>query len=115
MTILPSEVRLLQDKSALVLNFNNVEYVLSAEYLRVHSPSAQVRGHGVGNEVLQVGKKDVLLLALSVAGQYALKLTFSDGHDSGLYDWAYLYELASQYDEKWAAYLTLLKEANASR
>ena len=66
-------------------------YALSFEFLRVHSPSAEVRGHGVGNEVLQYGKKDVGLLGMEPAGNYALKLVFDDGHDSGLYDWKYLH------------------------
>ncbi len=112
---IPSEIRLAKDKRSLILCFDNIEYVLPAEFLRVLSPSAEVRGHGVGQEVLQVGKKEVLMVNLSVAGQYALKITFSDGHDSGLYDWHYLYELCQTQEQKWQDYLAALTAANQSR
>ncbi|NMG42548.1 DUF971 domain-containing protein [Aromatoleum toluvorans] len=91
------------------------EYSLPFEYLRVYSPSAEVRGHGVGQETLQVGKRDVELLDIEPVGHYAVKLVFSDGHDSGLYSWDYLHMLATQHDTLWQQYLDRLSEAGASR
>ncbi|MFZ5843175.1 MAG: gamma-butyrobetaine hydroxylase-like domain-containing protein [Pseudomonadota bacterium] len=90
-------------------------FVLDAEYLRVHSPSAEVRGHGVGQEVLVFGKKAVGINTLEPIGQYAVKIVFDDGHDSGLYTWQYLYELGSEYEQKWQAYLLRLQQAGQSR
>ena len=88
-------------------------YVLSAEFLRVHSPSAEVQGHG--NPVLQTGKLNVGLDKLEPAGQYALKLTFSDGHDSGLFTWDYLERLALDQQALWNDYLQALEKAGKSR
>lgn len=90
-------------------------YRLSAEYLRVFSPSAEVRGHGPDSAVLQVGKKDVGLKNITQAGRYALKLHFDDGHDTGLYSWDYLFDLATNQQANWADYLRRLEEAGASR
>ena len=81
----------------------------------MYSPSAEVRGHGVGQETLQTGKADVSIAGLEPVGQYALKITFSDGHDSGLYDWDYLYKLAHEYDTMWADYLRRIEAVGASR
>jgi len=89
-------------------------FVLDAEYLRVHSPSAEVRGHGEG-EVLQTGKRQVRLENIEVVGSYALKITFSDGHDTGLFTWKYLLELGQNREEYWAIYLDKLSQAGASR
>lgn len=88
---------------------------LSAELLRVYSPSAEVRGHGEGNEILQTGKKYVALTDIQPAGHYAVKLCFDDGHDSGLYTWEYLYELGRHQDAFWQDYLRRLDVAGASR
>ena len=85
------------------------------EYLRVYSPSAEVRGHGPGQETLQVGKRNVLLTGIEPAGSYALKLIFNDGHDSGLYTWEYLYELGKFQDAMWHDYLGKLEAAGESR
>ncbi|PXX48071.1 MULTISPECIES: gamma-butyrobetaine hydroxylase-like domain-containing protein [Aquitalea] len=90
-------------------------FQLPAEYLRVYSPSAEVRGHGAGQEVLQVGKRHVGITALEPVGHYALKITFDDGHDSGLYSWTYLYELGAQQQAYWQDYLNRLAAAGASR
>lgn len=90
-------------------------FQLPAEYLRVYSPSAEVRGHGAGQEVLQVGKRQVAITALEPVGHYALKITFDDGHDSGLYSWTYLYELGAQQAAYWQDYLNRLAAAGASR
>jgi DUF971 family protein len=88
---------------------------LPFEFLRVHSPSAEVRGHGVGQEVLQTGKRDVTINDLQPVGHYAIRPTFSDGHDSGIYAWDYLYELGIRQDSLWQNYLQRLEEAGASR
>jgi DUF971 family protein len=88
---------------------------LPFEFLRVHSPSAEVRGHGVGQDTLQTGKRDVTIDNLQPVGHYALRPTFSDGHDSGIYSWEYLYELGSQQDSLWQDYLERLEAAGASR
>lgn len=88
---------------------------LSCEYLRVYSPSAEVMGHGPGQEVLQYGKIDVGISAIKPVGNYALQLVFSDGHDTGLYSWDYLYTLGAEYEERWQTYLDRLNAAGASR
>lgn len=115
MNQMPQAIRLAKSKDMLHLDYDNGSYALSAEYLRVYSPSAEVRGHGVGKEVLQTGKRLVHIVDLEAVGNYALKITFSDGHDSGLYDWAYLLDLAQQQSSKWAMYLQRLQDAHASR
>ncbi|MDF7676410.1 DUF971 domain-containing protein [Neisseriaceae bacterium ESL0693] len=112
---MPDEIRLNTDKTGLKLVYADQVYLLSAEYLRVFSPSAEVRGHGVGQEVLQTGKRAVLITGLAPMGNYAVKISFSDGHDSGLYDWDYLYDLALQRKARWADYERQLQLAGASR
>src|SRR2546423_15141970 len=79
-------------------------FELPFEYLRVHSPSAEVKGHGPGQEVLVLGKENVGVRAVEPIGQYAVKIVFDDGHDTGLYTWTYLYELGSEREHKWAYY-----------
>lgn len=86
-------------------------FSLPFEYLRVYSPSAEVRGHGQGQEVLQVGKRDVGIAAIDPVGNYAVQLTFSDGHNTGLYSWEYLYKLGSEHDALWADYMARLHGA----
>ena len=88
---------------------------LSAEFLRVHSPSAEVRGHGPEQETLQTGKRDVQVSAINPVGHYAIQLVFDDGHDSGLFSWDYLRELCSKQVELWQSYLDQLAAAGASR
>lgn len=88
---------------------------LPFELLRVYSPSAEVQGHGPGQEVLQTGKREVTLTALEPVGNYAVKPTFSDGHDSGIFSWDYLYELGRNQDALWAQYLQRLQEAGVDR
>ena len=88
---------------------------LPYEYLRVFSPSAEVRGHGPGQEVLQFGKRDVEIRSLEPVGSYAVQPTFSDGHATGIYSWEYLYELGTEQDARWAAYLQHLEAAGKSR
>lgn len=88
---------------------------LTCEFLRVHSPSAEVRGHGPGQEQLQTGKKDVQITAVEPIGAYAVRLVFSDGHDTGLYSWEYLHHLGVNQDRLWRDYLERLQAAGASR
>ncbi|MEQ6291408.1 DUF971 domain-containing protein [Vogesella sp. GCM10023246] len=112
----PLEIQLHAVSQLLEISYDDgASFNLAAEYLRVYSPSAEVRGHGVGNEVLQVGKKHVAITALEPVGHYALKIVFSDGHDSGLYSWAYLYELGVKHDQYWQDYLNRLAAAGAGR
>ncbi len=112
----PTEITLHQQSKQLEIAFDDGAcYRLPFEFLRVHSPSAEVRGHGVGQEVLQVGKQNVKLLNVEPVGSYALKLTFDDGHDSGLYTWEYLHELGQNQDVLWQDYLKQLEAAGESR
>ena len=90
-------------------------FELSFELMRVYSPSAEVRGHGQGQEVLQVGKREVQIDQLDPVGNYAVQPTFSDGHSSGIYSWEYLYWLGDQHDELWKQYLERMEAAGASR
>jgi DUF971 family protein len=94
---------------------NGEKYALSCEYLRVYSPSAEVLGHGPGQEVLQTGKIKVGITAIKPVGNYALQLVFDDGHDTGLYSWSYLHLLCTQQQDKWQLYLDRLAEAGAGR
>jgi len=90
-------------------------FKLPTEYLRVYSPSAEVQGHGPGQEVLQLGKQDVNILRIEPVGHYALCLVFDDNHDTGIYSWDYLHELCVNYEQKWQAYLDRLAEAGYER
>ncbi len=113
---IPTRVHYHQRARELELQYaDGSHYRLSAEYLRVYSPSAEVRGHGPDTAVLQVGKKDVGLQNITQTGRYALKLHFDDGHDSGLYSWDYLHDLAVNRETNWADYLERLERAGASR
>lgn len=112
----PTEIKLHQKTNMLEIGFadGNV-FKLPCEFLRVYSPSAEVRGHGPGQEVLQTGKKDVGITAIEPVGTYAVQLTFTDGHDSGLYSWDYLYDLGKNYVSLWDRYLKRMEEAGAKR
>lgn len=112
---IPSSIKFHKQSQLLELKWDGASFELPAEYLRVYSPSAEVRGHGMGNEVLQFGKKDVRILKLEPIGNYALKISFDDSHDSGLYPWVYLKELAEQQAVKWQDYLDRLEAAGKSR
>jgi DUF971 family protein len=90
-------------------------YRLPFEYLRVSSPSAEVRGHGPGQEILQTGKRNVSILSIEPVGHYAIKPTFTDGHDSGLFSWEYLYELCVNQEENWQEHLEKLAQAGKDR
>lgn len=102
----PSELRLSPTRDALTIAFESGErFTLAAEYLRVESPSAEVRGHGHGAKQIVTGKESVKIQALEPVGNYAVRIGFDDGHDSGLYSWDYLFKLGSEKDRIWAAYL----------
>ena len=115
-TPLPTEIKLHQKSGVLEIAFaDGKDFKLSCEFLRVFSPSAEVRGHGPGQEVLQVGKKNVSITKIDPVGNYAIQLTFSDGHDTGIYSWDLLYDYGMRQDDMWQQYLRRLAEANASR
>ena len=112
----PTEIKLHQKSRLMELVFSDgSRFELSYELLRVYSPSAEVRGHGPGQEVLQVGKGDVDISALEPVGNYAVQPTFSDGHSTGIYSWDYLFWLGTNRDTLWRQYLECLEEAGASR
>jgi len=114
--ITPTELRLRQGDRRLLISFDDGTcFELSCEYLRINSPSAEVKGHGPGQEVLQTGKRDVNINAIEPVGNYAVKLVFDDGHDTGLYTWAYLHRLGREYEQRWSAYLEALETAGQSR
>jgi len=107
----PTELRLRKQTRVLDVAFGESErYSLPFEYLRVHSPSAEVQGHGPGQETLVLGKQQVLITAVEPVGQYAVRLVFDDGHDTGLYTWKYLRELGVEHAAKWAAYLQKVRD-----
>jgi DUF971 family protein len=112
----PVEIKLHQKSRVLEISFDDGKHFsLSCEYLRVYSPSAEVRGHGPGQEIVQEGKKDVEIAAIEPVGNYAVKLVFSDGHDTGLYSWDYLYSLGEDQPRLWQRYLEKLALAGANR
>lgn len=112
----PIDIKLHQKSRLLEIVFDdNTECMLSCEFLRVYSPSAEVRGHGAGQEVLQTGKEDVNIVGIEPVGNYAVKLIFSDGHDTGLYSWDYLHNLASNYESLWLEYIAKLEMAGIKR
>jgi DUF971 family protein len=112
----PTDIRLHQLSRKLEISFDDgVQFSLPCEYLRVYSPSAEVRGHGPGQEVLQTGKEEVNIVGIEPVGLYAVKLTFSDGHDTGLYSWDYLYDLGVNQQALWQTYLDRLAAADIMR
>ncbi len=111
----PTEIKLRKTTRVLEVTFDPDEiYSLSFEYLRVFSPSAEVRGHGPGQEVLQIGKQGVTISRIEAVGSYAIRLVFSDGHNSGIYSWDVLHELGVKQDTNWQDYLTRLENAGLS-
>ena len=112
----PTDIRLHRQSRVLELSFDDgFSCSLPCEYLRVYSPSAEVRGHGPGQEVLQTGKEDVSITDIRPVGNYAVKLVYDDGHDSGLYDWDYLYALGRDQEANWQNYLDRLAKAGVER
>ena len=114
--VTPTEIQLHQKSRILEIAFDDGEHFeLSCEYLRVYSPSAEVMGHGPGQEVLQIGKEDVNITAIEPVGNDAIKLVFDDNHDSGLYSWEHLYNLGKNQQQKWKDYLDRLEAAGHKR
>ena len=112
----PVEIKLHQRSRVMELTFSDgAHFRLPYEYLRVYSPSAEVRGHGPGQETLQTGKKDVEIVSVEPVGTYAIQPKFSDGHDTGLYSWEYLYDLGRRQERLWKEYLERLAAAGAAR
>ena len=115
-TRLPTEIKLHQQSRRLEIAFDDGKvFQLPCEFLRVYSPSAEVRGHGPGQETLQAGKKNVEIKAVEPVGNYAVQLVFSDGHSTGIYSWDLLYDYGERQHELWQQYLTRLEAAGASR
>ena len=112
----PTEIKLHQKSRVLEVAFADGKlFKLPYEFLRVYSPSAEVRGHGPGQEVLQIGKQAIEITRIEPVGTYAVQPVFSDGHDTGIYSWDYLYSLGINQDEMWRHYLQRMAEAGASR
>src|SRR5436190_20163928 len=115
-TPVPTEIKLHQSSRVMELSFaDGTSFRLPYEYLRVYSPSAEVRGHGPGQETLQVGKREVTIVDVEAVGHYAIRPKFSDGHDTGIYSWDYLYELGIRQDAMRQQYLARMASAGASR
>ncbi|MGB4066020.1 MAG: DUF971 domain-containing protein [Azonexus sp.] len=115
-TLIPSEIKLHKKSRRLELIYSEGEnYSLDFEFLRVYTPSAEARGHGPGQETLQTGKRDIDIERVEPVGTYALRLVFSDGHDSGLYSWDLLYNLGKHHDELWQEYLAQIEKQGLSR
>ena len=112
----PSEIKFHQKSKLLEIIFDdNTECMLSTEFLRVHSPSAEVQGHSPEQAVLQVGKENVSIDKIEPVGNYAIKIFFSDGHDTGLYSWQYQHMLAKNYQELWTEYIGRLDASGIKR
>jgi DUF971 family protein len=113
---IPTEIKLHQASRLMELSFaDGTSFKLPYEFLRIYSPSAEVRGHGPGQETLQVGKREVTIAEVEAVGNYAIRPKFSDGHETGIYSWDYLYELGSGQEAMWNRYLQRLGAAGASR
>lgn len=110
-TLVPTEIAVRTMARILELSYGDARYQLPFEFLRVHSPSAEVRGHGPGQEVLQTGKRDVEITAIEPVGHYAIRIVFSDGHDSGIYSWDVLQSFCQRQQTMWNEYLRKLQAA----
>jgi DUF971 family protein len=108
----PNNITLSKDKKLLIVSYKNDDFALTSEFLRVYSPSAEVRGHGPGQETLQLDKQDVLISSLVPMGNYAIAIHFSDGHSTGIYSWSYLFHLGVDKEELWQDYSNRVKENN---
>lgn len=110
----PTDIKLKHKSKKLIIRFDTgVTFEYSCEFLRVHSPSAEVTGHAPGQEVLQLNKQNVNIDAITPIGNYAIQLTFDDGHDSGIYSWDSLYDFGIYYEKYWQTYLHKVKASNA--
>jgi DUF971 family protein len=108
----PSTITLSKDKKLLTVSFKDDHYALTSEFLRVLSPSAEVRGHGPGQETLQLNKQDVSISSLVPMGNYAIAIHFSDGHTTGIYSWDYLLHLGAEKEDLWLDYCNRVNENN---
>ena len=108
----PNNITLSKDKKLLTVSFKDNDFALTSEFLRVYSPSAEVRGHGPGQETLQLDKQDVLISSLVPMGNYAIAIHFSDGHTTGIYSWSYLFHFGADKEELWQDYSNRVKENN---
>ena len=108
----PNNITLSKDKKLLTVSFKEDEYALTSEFLRVYSPSAEVRGHGPGQETLQLNKQDITISSLVPMGNYAIAIHFSDGHTSGIYSWSYLLHLGAKKEDLWLDYCNRVNENN---
>jgi len=112
----PTDVTVHQTSRVLAISFDDgCAFRIPFELLRVYSPSAEVQGHGPGQEVLQSGKREIGILNIDAVGHYAIQPTFSDGHDTGIFSWPYLYKLGAEQDELWSRYLQRLSDAGIDR
>ena len=115
-SVKPTEINFHQKSHVLEISFDDGNtFQLPSEYLRVYSPSAEVQGHGPGQEVLQIGKQDINITKIEPVGHYAIQLFFDDNHDTGIYSWDTLYNLGKNYDTLWPEYLQKLKDAGHNR
>ena len=108
----PNNITLSKDKKLLTVSFKDDDYALTSEFLRVYSPSAEVRGHGPGQETLQLNKQDVSISSLVPMGNYAIAIHFSDGHTTGIYSWSYLLHLGTEKEDLWLDYCNRVNENN---
>jgi len=108
----PTHLTLSKDKKLLTVSFEESDFALRSEYLRVYSPSAEVRGHGPGQETLQLNKQDVTISSLVPMGNYAIAIHFSDGHTTGIYSWSYLHHLGRDIEELWRDYCDRVEKNN---
>ena len=108
----PNKITLSKDKKLLTVSFEDDDYALTSEFLRVHSPSAEVRGHSPGQETLQLNKQDILISSLMPMGNYAIAIHYSDGHSTGIYSWSYLLHLGTNKEELWQDYCNRVKDNN---
>ena len=111
----PTNLTLNKNKKLLTVTFENNDFELSSEYLRVYSPSAEVRGHGPGQETLQLNKEDVTINSLVPMGNYAVAIHFSDGHTTGIFSWSYLYHLGNDKEELWKDYCDRVEKNNINK
>ena len=110
----PNNITLSKDKKLLTVSFKEYDYALTSEFLRVYSPSAEVRGHGPGQETLQLNKQDVSISSLVPMGNYAIAIHFSDGHNTGIYSWSYLLHLGTEKEDLWLDYCNQVSEINVN-
>ena len=112
----PTEIKLRKANKTLTITFENAEaFTLSAEYLRIESPSAEVQGHAPEQKVIIPGKRYVGIDTIELVGHYAVRLLFNDGHDTGIYTWVYLYQLGREFDQRWERYLSQMDAKGLSR